>query len=165
MDRNLYSAVMFLTVFFIAVDSIYVRVYEERMDLLRAVILGAPGTPYHDGLFVFDLYLPPEYPHTPPVWQSSFPCKLRCAHIMYLKIAKGFCFCILVHYWSDKLIWWNILQYLYYNVIAWNMGFHVYTLFVTCDMWVWMCMIAASLLSLWRVETESKSLWEWKSVS
>jgi len=47
-------------------DSIYVRVYEERMDLLRAVILGAPGTPYHDGLFVFDLYLPPEYPHTPP---------------------------------------------------------------------------------------------------
>lgn len=37
------------------------------MDLLRAVILGAPGTPYHDGLFVFDLYLPPEYPHTPPV--------------------------------------------------------------------------------------------------
>ena len=38
------------------------------MDLLRAVILGAPGTPYHDGLFVFDLYLPPEYPHTPPVW-------------------------------------------------------------------------------------------------
>ncbi|XP_024394860.1 probable ubiquitin-conjugating enzyme E2 23 isoform X2 [Physcomitrium patens] len=47
-------------------DTIYVRVYEERMDLLRAVILGAPGTPYHDGLFVFDLYLPPEYPHTPP---------------------------------------------------------------------------------------------------
>jgi ubiquitin-protein ligase len=48
-------------------DTIYVRVYEERMDLLRAVILGAPGTPYHDGLFVFDLFLPPEYPHTPPV--------------------------------------------------------------------------------------------------
>ncbi|KAG0614322.1 hypothetical protein M758_6G168100 [Ceratodon purpureus] len=47
-------------------DTIYVRVYEERMDLLRAVILGAPGTPYHDGLFVFDLYLPPDYPQTPP---------------------------------------------------------------------------------------------------
>lgn len=47
-------------------DTIYVRVYETRMDLLRAVILGAPGTPYHDGLFVFDLYLPPDYPHTPP---------------------------------------------------------------------------------------------------
>ena len=42
------------------------------MDLLRAVILGAPGTPYHDGLFVFDLYLPPEYPHTPPVRSPLF---------------------------------------------------------------------------------------------
>lgn len=50
-----------------SVDTIYVRIYEDRMDLLRAVILGAPGTPYHDGLFIFDLYLPPEYPHTPPV--------------------------------------------------------------------------------------------------
>lgn len=42
------------------------------MDLLRAVILGAPGTPYHDGLFVFDLYLPPEYPQTPPVRSPHF---------------------------------------------------------------------------------------------
>ncbi|KAJ7538473.1 hypothetical protein O6H91_11G049400 [Diphasiastrum complanatum] len=48
-------------------DTIFVRVYEERMDLLRTVILGAAGTPYHDGLFVFDIYLPPEYPSVPPV--------------------------------------------------------------------------------------------------
>ncbi len=48
-------------------DTIYVRVYEDRMDLLRAVILGAPSTPYHDGLFVFDFYFPPGYPHTPPL--------------------------------------------------------------------------------------------------
>lgn len=48
-------------------ESIYVRIYEERMDLLRAAVIGAPGTPYHDGLFFFDIYLPPEYPHEPPV--------------------------------------------------------------------------------------------------
>jgi ubiquitin-conjugating enzyme E2 O len=47
--------------------TIYVRVYEERMDLLRAAIIGAPGTPYHDGLFFFDIFLPPEYPHEPPL--------------------------------------------------------------------------------------------------
>lgn len=47
-------------------DSIYVRIYEERMDLLRAAIIGAPGTPYHDGLFFFDIFLPPDYPHEPP---------------------------------------------------------------------------------------------------
>lgn len=47
-------------------DSIFVRVYEDRMDLLRAVIVGAYGTPYQDGLFVFDFHLPPEYPQVPP---------------------------------------------------------------------------------------------------
>lgn len=48
-------------------DGIYVRVYEDRMDLLRAVIIGAYGTPYQDGLFFFDFHLPPEYPDVPPV--------------------------------------------------------------------------------------------------
>lgn len=47
-------------------DTICVRVYEDRMDLLRAVIVGAYGTPYQDGLFFFDFYLPPEYPDSPP---------------------------------------------------------------------------------------------------
>ncbi|KAI3876595.1 hypothetical protein MKX03_013297 [Papaver bracteatum] len=48
-------------------DTIFVRAYEERMDLLRAVIVGAAGTPYHDGLFFFDVYFPSEYPDTPPL--------------------------------------------------------------------------------------------------
>ncbi|XP_043687702.1 putative ubiquitin-conjugating enzyme E2 38 isoform X2 [Telopea speciosissima] len=47
-------------------DTIFVRVYEERMDLLRAVIVGAAGTPYHDGLFFFDVFFPPNYPNVPP---------------------------------------------------------------------------------------------------
>ncbi|XVF25803.1 hypothetical protein REPUB_Repub13aG0244900 [Reevesia pubescens] len=47
-------------------ETIYVRVYEERMDLLRAALVGAPGTPYHDGLFFFDIFLPSEYPYEPP---------------------------------------------------------------------------------------------------
>ncbi|PPR95438.1 hypothetical protein GOBAR_AA25250 [Gossypium barbadense] len=48
-------------------EIIYVRVYEERMDLLRAVLVGAPGTPYHDGLFFFDIFLPSNYPYEPPL--------------------------------------------------------------------------------------------------
>ncbi|XP_022883841.1 probable ubiquitin-conjugating enzyme E2 24 [Olea europaea var. sylvestris] len=48
-------------------ETIYVRVYEDRMDLLRAAIVGAPGTPYHDGLFFFDICLPPQYPDEPPM--------------------------------------------------------------------------------------------------
>uniref|UniRef100_A0ACD5T7I1 Uncharacterized protein n=1 Tax=Avena sativa TaxID=4498 RepID=A0ACD5T7I1_AVESA len=48
-------------------DTIFVRAYEDRMDLLRAVIMGPAGTPYHDGLFFFDIYFPPQYPSTPPL--------------------------------------------------------------------------------------------------
>ncbi|KAG5141255.1 hypothetical protein JHK84_035023 [Glycine max] len=46
--------------------SIFVRVFESRMDLLRAVIIGAEGTPYHDGLFFFDVFFPSAYPNVPP---------------------------------------------------------------------------------------------------
>ncbi|XP_074356919.1 putative ubiquitin-conjugating enzyme E2 38 [Apium graveolens] len=47
-------------------DTILVRAYEPRMDLLRAVIVGLEGTPYHDGLFFFDVYFPDHYPYVPP---------------------------------------------------------------------------------------------------
>uniref|UniRef100_K3ZDX7 UBC core domain-containing protein n=1 Tax=Setaria italica TaxID=4555 RepID=K3ZDX7_SETIT len=54
-------------------DTIFMRAYEDRMDLLRAVMVGASGTPYHDGLFFFDLQLPPSYPAAPPlVYYRSF---------------------------------------------------------------------------------------------
>ncbi|OMO73321.1 Ubiquitin-conjugating enzyme, E2 [Corchorus olitorius] len=48
-------------------DTIFVRVCESRMDLLRAVIIGAEGTPYHDGLFFFDVFFPASYPKVPPL--------------------------------------------------------------------------------------------------
>lgn len=48
-------------------ETIYVRVYEDRMDILRAVIIGPAGTPYHDGLFFFDAYFPSGYPSSPPL--------------------------------------------------------------------------------------------------
>ncbi|GER35902.1 ubiquitin-conjugating enzyme family protein [Striga asiatica] len=51
-------------------EAIYVRVYEDRMDLLRAVIVGAYGTPYQDGLFFFDFLLPQEYPDVPPNFEE-----------------------------------------------------------------------------------------------
>ncbi|XP_038898056.1 probable ubiquitin-conjugating enzyme E2 25 isoform X3 [Benincasa hispida] len=47
-------------------ETIFVRVYESRLDLMRAVIIGAQGTPYHDGLFFFDIFFPPCYPDMPP---------------------------------------------------------------------------------------------------
>ncbi|KAL6623342.1 hypothetical protein ACP70R_033221 [Stipagrostis hirtigluma subsp. patula] len=47
--------------------------FEDRMDLLRAVMVGASGTPYQDGLFFFDLQLPPSYPAVPPSYPAVPP--------------------------------------------------------------------------------------------
>jgi len=47
-------------------DWVYVRAHEERYDLLRVMIVGPQGTPYHDGLFFYDLQLPRDFPRTPP---------------------------------------------------------------------------------------------------
>ncbi|EPS73455.1 hypothetical protein M569_01301, partial [Genlisea aurea] len=47
-------------------EDIFVRVCETRMDILRAAIIGAQGTPYYDGLFFFDISFPSNYPNVPP---------------------------------------------------------------------------------------------------
>jgi ubiquitin-conjugating enzyme E2 O len=48
------------------------------MDLVRAVMVGASGTPYQDGLFFFDMHLPPSYPAVPPlVYYHSFGLQLN----------------------------------------------------------------------------------------
>lgn len=59
-------------------ESIYVRVYEGRIDLLRAAIIGASGTPYHDALFFFDISFPSKYPAKPPnVYYHSHGLRLN----------------------------------------------------------------------------------------
>lgn len=58
--------------------SIFIRVYEGRIDLLRAAIIGASKTPYHNGLFFFDLQFPSDYPNNPPkVYYRSFGLRLN----------------------------------------------------------------------------------------
>ncbi|GJW82748.1 retrovirus-related pol polyprotein from transposon TNT 1-94 [Tanacetum coccineum] len=47
-------------------DTIFVRMYKSRPNLLRAAIVGPEGTPYHNGLFFFDFCFPFNYPNTPP---------------------------------------------------------------------------------------------------
>ncbi|KAF8091095.1 hypothetical protein N665_0453s0003 [Sinapis alba] len=48
-------------------ETISVRACESRIDLMRAVVIGAEGTPYHDGLFFFDIHFPDTYPSVPPM--------------------------------------------------------------------------------------------------
>ncbi|KAI3892835.1 hypothetical protein MKW92_036912 [Papaver armeniacum] len=46
--------------------TIFVRAYKHCKDFLRAVIVGEPGTPFHDGLFFFEINFPVRYPNAPP---------------------------------------------------------------------------------------------------
>ncbi|KAH9899514.1 hypothetical protein C8Q73DRAFT_639825 [Cubamyces lactineus] len=48
-------------------DSIIVRAYEDRSDLLRSLIIGPENTPYEDAPFVIDWMLDANFPQTPPI--------------------------------------------------------------------------------------------------
>ncbi|OCH96053.1 hypothetical protein OBBRIDRAFT_766074 [Obba rivulosa] len=48
-------------------DSILVRAYEDRTDLLRSLIIGPENTPYQDAPFVIDWMLDSNFPQTPPI--------------------------------------------------------------------------------------------------
>ncbi|KAI3943810.1 hypothetical protein MKW98_004315 [Papaver atlanticum] len=66
-------------------DSIFVRANRERPDLLRALIIGPQGSPYHDGLFFFDIQFPSKYPDTPPrIHYCCYDVKSMNRHIPYI---------------------------------------------------------------------------------
>ncbi|KZT05999.1 uncharacterized protein LAESUDRAFT_759881 [Laetiporus sulphureus 93-53] len=48
-------------------DSILVRAYENRTDLLRSLIIGPENTPYQDAPFVIDWQLDSNFPQSPPI--------------------------------------------------------------------------------------------------
>ena len=45
---------------------VFVRTWENRLDLLRVLIVGPVGTPYEHAPFLFDLFLPTSFPDEPP---------------------------------------------------------------------------------------------------
>ncbi|KAF8558777.1 hypothetical protein OG21DRAFT_1503732 [Imleria badia] len=47
-------------------SSIFLRVDENRVDIIKALIIGPEGTPYQDGCFLFDIFLGPSYNQSPP---------------------------------------------------------------------------------------------------
>ncbi|ELU39894.1 ubiquitin-conjugating enzyme domain-containing protein [Rhizoctonia solani AG-1 IA] len=47
-------------------DTILVRAYEDRSDLLRCLIIGPQNTPYEDAPFVIDWFLDSSFPQSPP---------------------------------------------------------------------------------------------------
>lgn len=66
------------------------------MDLLRAVIIGAEGTPYHNGLFFFDVFFPSNYPYVPPV-----------CHITSHHVSSFFIFNLISYYYYYQKVYYH----------------------------------------------------------
>ncbi|KAJ3614259.1 hypothetical protein NHX12_017833 [Muraenolepis orangiensis] len=64
-------------------DGIMVKTFEDRMDLLSALIKGPSRTPYEDGLFLFDIQLPNIYPIIPPLFSYLSQCSGRLNPNLY----------------------------------------------------------------------------------
>ena len=57
-------------------EGVYVRTWEDRLDLLRVLIIGPQGTPYELAPFLFDFHFSDEFPTRAPEayfhsWTSS----------------------------------------------------------------------------------------------
>lgn len=46
--------------------SIFLRVDDERVDIIKAMIIGPKDTPYENGCFIFDIFLPQAYNQSSP---------------------------------------------------------------------------------------------------
>ncbi|KAA0203163.1 hypothetical protein HAZT_HAZT004375 [Hyalella azteca] len=62
---------------------IWVRGYQDRMDLYSVMIRGPAKTPYQDGLFFFDFQLSADYPHAPPLCNYVPYCSDRLNPNLY----------------------------------------------------------------------------------
>lgn len=47
-------------------NAIFCRVDKERVDVMKCLIMGAAGTPYAHGAFIYDLFFENSYPGSPP---------------------------------------------------------------------------------------------------
>jgi ubiquitin-conjugating enzyme E2 O len=64
-------------------EGIDVALFHDRMDLLSVLVFGPKGTPYEDGLFLFDIQLPASYPNTPPLVHYISYCSDRLNPNLY----------------------------------------------------------------------------------
>ncbi|CAK1547052.1 unnamed protein product [Leptosia nina] len=64
-------------------SGVWVRGYEDRIDLLSVMIAGPSRTPYEGGLFVFDVQLGGEYPRAPPLCHYHSYCSDRLNPNLY----------------------------------------------------------------------------------
>jgi ubiquitin-conjugating enzyme E2 O len=62
---------------------IWVKGFEDRMDLYSVMLRGPEKTPYEDGLFLFDFQLSADYPAAPPLCHYISYCSDRLNPNLY----------------------------------------------------------------------------------
>uniref|UniRef100_A0A182S688 UBIQUITIN_CONJUGAT_2 domain-containing protein n=1 Tax=Anopheles maculatus TaxID=74869 RepID=A0A182S688_9DIPT len=62
---------------------VWVKTFEDRLDLLSVMIEGPKKTPYEDGLFFFDIQLGLDYPRAPPLCHYISYCSDRLNPNLY----------------------------------------------------------------------------------
>ncbi|KAK7113797.1 (E3-independent) E2 ubiquitin-conjugating enzyme-like [Littorina saxatilis] len=80
-------------------DGIIIKGFEDRMDLFSVLIDGPSDTPYEDGVFLFDIMLPHDYPINPPLFHYLSYCSDRLNPNLY---ADGKVCVSLLGTWSGK---------------------------------------------------------------
>lgn len=48
-------------------EGIFLRINQDRYDKIKAMIIGPMQSPYENGCFIFDIFLPAQYPSVPPL--------------------------------------------------------------------------------------------------
>lgn len=64
-------------------EGVWVRSFEDRLDLLSVLIEGPKNSPYEDGLFAFDIQLGHDYPRAPPLCHYISYCTDRLNPNLY----------------------------------------------------------------------------------
>lgn len=81
-------------------SSIFIRAYEQKIDLMRAAIIGQSGSDYHHCLFFFDIFFPRNYPSIPPkLHYRSYGIDLN----PNLRPDGRICLTLLEHKWLERL--------------------------------------------------------------
>lgn len=62
---------------------VFVRAYEDRMDLISVMMVGPKRTPYENSLFFFDFQLGSDYPKSPPTCHYISYCTERLNPNLY----------------------------------------------------------------------------------
>ncbi len=84
-------------------NSIFLMVEESNPSIMRALMTGPEGTPYDSGCYIFDIYIPNNYPFEPP--NISFKSHSGKCINYYLTNDGKICIPQLSTLYSDNLSW------------------------------------------------------------